>query len=506
MKSIVECVPNFSEGRDRRIVDRIVDAILSVPGLSLMDVEMDADHNRSVVTFVGEKERVGEGALRGIGAAAELIDLTRHRGSHPRIGAADVVPFIPVRDVTLDECVGIARIVGGETARRYGIPVYLYEAAATRPERERLENIRRGQFEGLRDEIAVVPGRRPDFGEPRMHPTAGATVVGARKFLIAYNVNLDTPDAAVAREIAKKIRQSGGGLPCVKAMGVDLEARSLAQVSMNLTDYEQTSIYTAFDAVRREAARAGVGIRGSEVVGLLPQAALDASAVQVLRVENFRPEMIFENRLQGLLDRSRKLEELSVAGFLDAVAQKSSVPGGGSAAALAGALAAALGEMAAGFSVAKAASDADRARLEALAKEFGAARISLQSAMQQDSDSYAAVEAALKMPKGTEEEKNARKRRMQQALQAAALTPMGVAETAASVLQALGRLEPMSNPNLRSDLQTGVATAHAAIRGALANVAINLQSIGDEAFREALRQRAAAVAALDPGFQIPDSG
>ena len=399
MNTIIECVPNFSEGRNRRIVDQIIAAILTVPGLCLMDMEMDADHNRSVVTFVGEKETVGEGALRAIGKAAELIDLTHHQGSHPRIGATDVVPFIPVRNVTLDECVAIARHVGEEAARRYGIPIYLYEAAATRPDRVQLENIRKGQFEGLREEIGKSAERHPDFGLPKIHPTAGATVVGARKFLIAYNINLDTSIVAVAKAIAKSIRQSGGGLPYVKAMGVDLKSRGLAQVSMNLTDYEQTSISKVFDEVKLEAERLGVGISGSEVVGLIPQAALDAAAEHYLQIENFRPEMIFENRLQSLLGQRQTLPDLSVAAFLDAVSQTGAVPGGGSVAALAGALAASLGEMVVGFSLSKKELAEYQPQLRDLLEKFKTAHLELQSAIQKDSDSYAGVESALKMPK-----------------------------------------------------------------------------------------------------------
>jgi len=491
MNSIVECVPNFSEGRNGRVVDQIIDAILTVSGLCLMDVEMDADHNRSVVTFVGEKEIVGEGALRAIGKAAELIDLTRHRGSHPRIGATDVVPFIPVRNASLEECIAIARSVGQEAARRFAIPIYLYEAAATRPGRIQLENVRKGQFEGLREEIGKLPERHPDFGEPRMHPTAGATVVGARKFLIAYNVNLDTSDLSVAKDIAKKIRQSSGGLPCVKAMGVDLKSRGLAQVSMNLTDYEKTSVSTAFEAVKREAARHGVGISGSEVIGLIPQAALDSAAEHFLQIEGFRSEIIFENRLQNLLSKKQTLSDLSVAAFLDSVSQTKAVPGGGSVAALAGAAAASLGEMVTGFSFSK--REEFQPQLRELLTKFNGARALLQSAIQKDSDSYAGVESALKMPKGTEEEKKLRQEQMQRALQAAALTPIDVAECAAGILMLFRQLNPISNPNLKSDLETGMAMAHAAIRGALANVAINLQSIKDEAFSIELKRRVSAV-------------
>lgn len=493
MNSIVECVPNFSEGRDRRIVDQIIDAILTVPGLCLMDMEMDADHNRSVVTFVGEKGKVGEGALCAIGKAAELIDLTRHQGSHPRIGATDVVPFIPVRNVTLEECVAIARLVGEEAARRYGIPIYLYEAAATRPERVQLENIRKGQFEGLRHEIAQVPERHPDFGAPQIHPTAGATVVGARKFLIAYNINLNTSDISIAKEIARAVRQSSGGLRYVKAMGVDLKSRGLAQVSMNLTDYEQTPISVAFELVKREAERFGAGIAGSEVVGLVPQSALDSAAEYYLKIENFRPEMIFENRLQILLNQKQTLPGLSVAAFLDAVAQTNAVPGGGSVAALAGALAASLGQMVTGFSLSKKELGEFQIHLQELMEKFKTAHQSSQSAIQKDSDSYAGVESALKMAKASDEEKKRRQEQMQRALQAAALVPIEVAEIAATLLKSFQELEPVSNPNLKSDLQTGFWMAHAAIRGAMANVAINLKSIKDESFADKLKKRVQAV-------------
>jgi glutamate formiminotransferase len=271
MKKIVECVPNFSEGRRPEVLDAIVGALLSVKDVYLLGREMDPDHNRAVVTIAGAPEAIGEAVLRGVGAATERIDLTKHQGVHPRIGATDVVPFVPVRGVTLEDCAQIARSVGRRIAETHGIPVYLYEAAATRPDRVNLENIRRGQFEGLRGEIAANPGRRPDFGESRIHPTAGATAVGARKFLIAYNVNLNTPDVGIAKQIARRIRFSSGGFRCVKGMGVFLKERNMAQVSMNLTDFEQTSVEIVFETVRREAARFGVTVAGSEIIGLIPQ-------------------------------------------------------------------------------------------------------------------------------------------------------------------------------------------------------------------------------------------
>src|SRR3974390_192123 len=240
MSTLVECVPNFSEGRDKAKVDAIVDA-MKIDGVYLLDREMDTDHNRCVITLVGERDAIQEAAIRGVGKAAELIDLTKHQGAHPRMGATDVVPFIPIEGVTIEDCVQMARHVGAENAKHYKIPVYLYEAAAQRPERTNLENIRRGQFEGIRDDIATNPARKPDFGEPRVHPTAGATVVGASKFLIAYNVFLNTADVEIAKKIAKAVRFSSGGLRFVKGAG--FLVRGLAQVSMNLTDFEEPPIH-----------------------------------------------------------------------------------------------------------------------------------------------------------------------------------------------------------------------------------------------------------------------
>jgi glutamate formiminotransferase len=296
--SLIECVPNFSEGRDRAKVDAIVEA-MKLPGVYLLDRGMDPDHNRCVITLAGEREAIGEAAIRGVGRAAELIDLTQHRGEHPRLGATDVVPFIPIEGVTLQDCVGIARHVGEQIWQRFQIPVYLYEAAAATPERENLENIRRGQFEGVLKEIASNPARRPDFGQLRLHSSAGATVVGARKFLIAYNIYLNTPEVAIAKKIAKAVRFSSGGLPYVKAMGV--QVRGLAQVSMNLTDFEQTPVSRVFEFVRREAQRHGVQAVSSEIVGLVPKRALEGAGEWLLHVENFDSSMILENRLAAVM-------------------------------------------------------------------------------------------------------------------------------------------------------------------------------------------------------------
>src|SRR3984893_4795223 len=301
MKRLIECVPNFSEGRDVAKLNAIVASMSGTTGVYVLDRKMDTDHNRSVVTLAGEPEAVAEAVLLGVGKAMQLIDLTRHTGAHPRVGATDVVPFIPIHGVTIDDCAALARRVGKEIWARYRIPVFFYEAAATRPDRVNLENVRRGQFEGLRDELKRNHERQPDVGEPKLHPTAGVTIVGARKFLIAYNVNLNTSDVSIANKIAKAIRFSSGGLRYVKSMGVELKARNLAQVSINLTDFEQTPMHRVYEMVKREAARYGTIPVGSEIVGLIPKKAIEMAADYFLQVENFSPAQVFENRLQAAL-------------------------------------------------------------------------------------------------------------------------------------------------------------------------------------------------------------
>src|SRR6201998_3260395 len=301
MRRLIECVPNFSEGRDRAKVDALIKTMSAVPGVWVLDHEMDADHNRSVITLAGEPDAVAEAAILGAGKAMELIDMNFHSGAHPRVGATDVVPFIPVEGVTLEDCVALARNVGNEIWKRYRIPVFFYEAAATRPDRVNLENVRRGQFEGMKEELKKNHERQPDVGEPKMHPTAGVTVVGARKFLIAYNVNLNTPDVSIANKIAKAIRFSSGGLRYVKSMGVELKVRNLAQVSINLTDFEQTPMHRVYEMVKREAARYGAIPVGSELVGLIPKKAIEMAADYFLQVENFSAAQIFENRLESML-------------------------------------------------------------------------------------------------------------------------------------------------------------------------------------------------------------
>ncbi len=297
MRSIVECVPNFSEGRKTETVARLAEAIASVDTACVLDTHIDPDHNRSVITFVASPAMIVEAAVRAVGLAAELIDMRQHKGVHPRMGATDVLPFIPIRGVTMEECAALAHEAGKRVARELSIPVFFYERAALRPERVNLEDVRRA-LELLREQIAVDPNRAPDLGPPVVHETAGAIAIGARPFLIAFNVNLATTDVLIARKIARAVRARGGGLPFVKALGFELSTRELVQVSMNIVNYEVTGLTQAYDAVRREAERAGVEIVSVEIVGLVPEKALDKSAEYFQKLENFSDDKIFEHRLR----------------------------------------------------------------------------------------------------------------------------------------------------------------------------------------------------------------
>ena len=484
MSTLVECVPNFSEGRDTKKVDAIVEA-MKVEGVYLLDREMDADHNRCVITLVGDREAIAEAAIRGVGKAAELIDLNQHQGAHPRLGAADVIPFIPIEGVALEDCVAIARHVGQEIWSRHQIPVYLYEAAATRPERQNLENIRRGQFEGVRDEIATNAERKPDFGDAALHPTAGATVVGARKALIAYNVYLNTSDVDVAKKIGKAIRFSSGGLRYVKGMGI--MCKGLAQVSMNLTDFEQTPIARVFEFVKREAARYGVMPASSEIVGLIPKKALEEAAKWFLQIENFDSSMILENRLVAVMSGKMAVGGIraGVEPFIEQLAQPTATPGGGSAAAAAAAMAAALGEMVAGMSRGKKAYQQYERELSAAIAELSNLREQLKAGIDEDSASYKAVMLAYKEAKTASNGEVL----IEEALKKATQVPLSVAQKAHAVSELLEKLKPITNKNMWSDLAVACSLARTAIEGALANVKINLESIQNEPFKGQIRQQ-----------------
>ncbi|HXC43041.1 MAG TPA: glutamate formimidoyltransferase [Candidatus Dormibacteraeota bacterium] len=490
MSTLVECVPNFSEGRDKAKVDAIVNA-MKMDGVYLLDREMDADHNRCVITLVGEREAIQEAAIRGVGKASELIDLCVHQGAHPRMGAADVVPFIPIDGVTIEDCVAMARHVGAEIWKRFEIPVYLYEAAAATPERQNLENIRRGQFEGIRAEIATNMARKPDFGEARVHPTAGATVVGARKFLIAYNVFLNTPDVEIAKKIAKAVRFSSGGMRFVKGAG--FLVRGQAQVSMNLTDFEQTPVHRVFEMVKREAARYGVMPVSSEIVGLIPKKALEQAAEWFLQVENFDSSLILENRLTAVMSGKMAVGGLraGVEPFVEQLAAPTATPGGGSAAAAAGAMAAGLAAMVASMSRGKKAYLRYETQLSAAIGLLASLREDLKGAIDADAEAYNSVMKAYKSAKTASAQED--EALIEAGLKQATSVPLGVAEKAREVAQIATSLDGITNPNMKSDLTTAKALAQAAIAGALANVDINLASIKDAAFVAEVRLKMEAL-------------
>jgi glutamate formiminotransferase / formiminotetrahydrofolate cyclodeaminase len=494
MNRLIECVPNFSEGRDAAKVDALVQAMSSVPGVYVLDREMDADHNRCVITLAGDPDAVGEAAIRGTARAMELIDMNHHTGAHPRVGATDVIPFIPIAGVTIEDCVALARHVGNEIWRRHRIPIFFYEAAATRPERVNLENLRRGQFEGLREEMKKNHDRQPDVGEPKLHPTAGVTVVGARKFLIAYNVNLNTADISIANKIAKAIRFSSGGLRYVKSMGVDLKARKLAQVSINLTDFESTPMHRVYEMVKREAERYGVVPVGSEIVGLVPKKAIEMAADFFLQLENFSPSQVFENRLSAVLTgapvkpKDGKLASLARP-FLHAVAEPTATPGGGSVAAYASAMAASLGQMVATLSRKKKSQALHVGKLSELLDALRNAAEELAEAVDRDAASFEAVMAAFKLPQGSSQETKCRDEAIQQATKRAAEVPLEVAEQAAVVGESLGQLESIAAASMKSDLQVARLMAVAGAKGAIANVEANLESLKDVSYVASMKNR-----------------
>jgi glutamate formiminotransferase len=483
-------VPNFSEGCDKAKVDAIV-AAMKLNGVYLLDREMDSDHNRSVITLVGGREEIQEAVIRGVGKAAEVIDLNVHKGAHPRMGATDVVPFIPIDGVTIEDCVTMARQVGAEIWKRYQIPVYLYEAAAATPERQNLENIRRGQFEGIRAEIATNVARKPDFGEAKLHTTAGATVVGARKALIAYNVFLNTGDVEIAKKIAKAVRYSSGGMRFVKGAG--FLVRGQAQVSMNLTDFEQTPVHRVFEMVKREAARYGVTPVSSEIVGLIPKKALEQAAEWFLQVENFDSSLILENRLAAVMGGKMAVGGLraGVEPFVEQLAAPTATPGGGSASAAAGAMAAGLAAMVASMSRGKKAYLQYESQLSAAIAKLSALREELKAAVDADADAYEMVMKAYKAAKSADE--NEGEVLIESGLRQATNVPLGVAEKASEVETIAASLEGITNPHMKSDLTTARALAAAAITGALANVEINLASLKDAEFVEDVRARVSTI-------------
>jgi glutamate formiminotransferase / formiminotetrahydrofolate cyclodeaminase len=474
MTKIVECIPNFSEARRPEVVDQIVAAVESVADVSLLDRSSDRDHNRTVLTFAGPPQSVTEAAFRAIKTAGELINLDEHTGEHPRIGATDVVPFVPISDVTMDECVALAKELGRRVGTALQIPVYFYEYAATRPDRRNLANVRKGQYEGLKAEVGLNADRVPDEG-PNSIPTAGATVIGARDPLVAFNVYLTTNDVSIAQKICRAIRHSSGGLRFVKAMGILVDGR--AQVSMNLTNYRKTPVARVVEMIRREAQRYGVAVHHSELVGLIPQEALVDAAVWYTQLDQFEKEQVLETRLATTQEK---------VDFLDELASRAPTPGGGSAAAYSAAMGAGLVAMVARLSIGKKKyAEVEDANKDVLA-EAEELRAKLTRAVDVDASSFEAIMAAYKLPKGTEEEKAARSQKIQEATLNASQVPLQTARDAVRVMELALQAARMGNNNAITDGASGAALARAALTSAGYNVRINLSSLKDKAQADAL--------------------
>jgi len=471
---LVECVPNFSEGRRPDVVAVIRDAMAAVEGVTVLDVSSDQSHNRTVVTLVVPVEHAVDAAFAGIKAAQAQIDLNKHTGAHPRMGAADVVPFIPLEGTTMEDCIVLARALGERVGRELEIPVFLYERAASSPARENLADVRRGEFEGIRDEMnAGAANRKPDFGPGKVHPTAGAVAIGARPFLVAYNVYLGpATNLQVAKNVAKAVRGSTGGLRYVKGLGLEVDGQ--AQVSMNLVDTEKTPLYRAYDMVKMEAEAHGVSPTWSEIVGLVPEKALFETAARHIQLRDFKPEMVLENKVRLAAQGGE-----SLSGFVGSVASSSPTPGGGSVAAHVGALGAALAQMVAGLTAGRKKYVAVDAEMRELGLEAAGLVNTLSSLVARDANAYGAVSAAYKMPSEPAEAANARQAAITDALLGAAEVPLETARACAEVAELAATCAEKGNTNAVSDAGVAALLADAACRGAVYNVRINVSALED---------------------------
>lgn len=470
MQQLVECVPNFSNGRDPHIYNAIADAIRTVHAVRILDVSPDADHNRTVITYVGPPADVEEAAFRAIAKAAELIDLDQHVGEHPRIGATDVCPFIPIKNVTIKECVDMAHRLGQRLGDQLGICIYLYGDAATRPEREKLATIRKGQYEKWKAEIGQEPTREPDYG-PAVPQKWGATVIGVRPFLIAYNLYLNSNDANLAEQVAKAVRFTSGGLRFVQAKGFLVEGQ--AQVSMNLTNYEKTPIYRVQEMVRREAARYGLSITKAELIGLLPQKALIETAKWYLQLDDLHDGQILEYRL---LEESAN--DYTPHPFIDALAANTPTPGGGSVAALTGALAAALAQMVAGLTAGRKKYADVQEQIDAVHAWAGSLREQLSGAIRQDAAAFEAVMTAVRLKDVSDAEKATA---VEEATIGAGQVPLQVVRLSHDVARLVNTVAEIGNTNAATDAAAAALLAHTAVQIAALNVKINAVSLQDQA-------------------------
>jgi glutamate formiminotransferase/formiminotetrahydrofolate cyclodeaminase len=499
---IVECVPNFSEGRKKDVIEAIRNAAERVVGVTILDCENDPNHNRMVLTFVGAPQAVKTAALQASEQAIKLIDLRTHKGQHPRMGAVDVVPFVPLREISMDECVHLANEFAVEYSKRFQVPVFLYEFAAKRPDRKDLAKIREGQFEVLRELIGKDPSKDPDYGPKTIHATAGVTAVGARPILIAYNVNLATNDLSIAKKIAHLVRGRDGGLPAVKALGFELRDRSIVQVSMNLTDYKISSIKTAFDAVSKHASELGVSVLESEIVGLVPLDALLETATSYLKLSTFNPNQVIENRLftiaSSVTESPRQAQtqslpdfsKMTLVDFADSVASKEPTPGGGTVSAYVGVLAASLVIMVCRLTIGKKGYESSFDRANEILTLAEKSKVKLQELANEDSLAYSNVSKALALPKSTDLERYERKKMIDAALKDATEVPAETMLECINVSEFAAEIWHIGNKNASSDADTAAELARAAARGAWSNVKINLDALSsDVQFAQSMKSR-----------------
>jgi len=469
----VECVPNFSEGRDKSKIDEIVNAAKTVPGVIILDVESDVDHNRTVLTFIAPHDASVEAMFRVAKRSMELIDLNYHKGEHPRMGALDVAPFIPIMDTTIEECIELAKKLGKRIGEELGIPVYLYDQAAQREDRRDLAKVRKGQFEGLKEEIGKNPDRIPDFGPNKIHPTAGAVAVGARNQIVNFNVNLDTTDIEFAKTLAKKIRTSGGGLPALRAKEIFLESKNQVQISTVLTDYKVTSIKRVVDEIKKEIEPKGIKITDTELIGLTAQKPLIDYTIEELKVTNFNYEdQVLENKIMRLLSDWQVATQI----VIDNLSNDKPTPGGGSAAAISASMGAALLEMAIGITIKSKKIGSDlKEKLLSFKNQISEKRFKLQNQISEDSKAFDLVMAALKIPK----EDPSRKGKLQDSLVKAALVPLETAKLSYQTREIALKMEGIKK-DVISDYKSGIYLLECAVKCALENVYINCDMIDDE--------------------------